>query len=153
MTKYYLKNIWSMKSMTAHLCGNSEYNSLCLPSFNLYNFHDQQMDGERWYGRYTIMWKETTAVILSFGECHKFEISGIISLSVFKCIHIKTFPTKTTKLQHTGSLVTIKRDPVYRQLPYRQPQSDCLLFSVLYTKTDDEYKARTCANMYIRWPL
>lgn len=67
---------------------NSGYNSLCLLSSDLYNFHDQQMAGEAECGGGTIMWKETTAVILTFGECHKFEISGILFLSVFKCVLI-----------------------------------------------------------------
>jgi hypothetical protein len=79
--------IQSMKNMTAHfrvLCCAEIFVIILYVCFLLTSIifmTNRWMKGEdtEGWGEGTIMWRETTSVMLSFGECHKFEISGILS--------------------------------------------------------------------------
>jgi hypothetical protein len=68
---------------------------------------DREMGGGMEEG--TVIWKETTSVVLSFGESHQFEISGILSSLYLRSFSWQTLHNTTKPQTYNISTATQNR--------------------------------------------
>ena len=129
--------------LSVELSGNFICNVLCFACLSC-NFHDQQMDRDREiegageHGRgYRNLKRDHVCLPKFQGEPSVWNFRCSF-LSIFKVILMTNAPQQNHK-------------PTTYRLPHKTAPS-LSNFAAPCTKTDDEYKAQTCVNIYIRWP-